>query len=88
MIRPSNTGNMMRYVNKMLEVLHNKALKHGKPDEVCINKMLEVLRDEALKHGKPHEVCISKILEVLHDKALKHGKPHEVYKQDARGATR
>ena len=47
----------MRYVNKMLEVLHDKALKHWKPDEVCINEMLEVLHDKALKHGKPNEVC-------------------------------
>ena len=35
MIKPLNTGNMMRYVNKMLEVPHDKALKHGKHDEVC-----------------------------------------------------
>ena len=40
----------MRYINKMLEVLHSKALKHGKPDEVCINKMVEVPHDKALKH--------------------------------------
>ena len=25
----------MRYVDKMLEVLQDKALKHGKSDEVC-----------------------------------------------------
>ena len=47
----------MRYVNKMLEVLQYKALKHGEPDEVCINKILEVLHDKALKHGKHDEVC-------------------------------
>ena len=47
----------MRYVSKILEVLQDKALKHGKPDEVCINEMLEVLQDKALKHGKHDEVC-------------------------------
>ena len=47
----------MRYVNKILEVLHDKALKHREHDEVCINKMLEVLHDKALKHREHDEVC-------------------------------